>query len=54
MEAIHMAFDCLALGVGLYASVMASWKPDERYSFGYGRVETLSGFANGKWPVMLL
>lgn len=47
-SAIHMAFDCLALGVGLYASVMASWQPDERYSFGYGRVETLSGFANGE------
>ena len=46
--AIHMAFDCLGLAVGLWASVASTWKPDQQYTFGYGRVETLSGFANGK------
>jgi zinc transporter 5/7 len=45
--AIHMAFDCLGLAVGLWASVASTWKPDQQYTFGYGRVETLSGFANG-------
>ncbi|WWC60384.1 uncharacterized protein I303_102956 [Kwoniella dejecticola CBS 10117] len=49
-DAIHMAFDCLGLAVGLWASVAATWKPDGRYTFGYARVETLSGFANGKHP----
>jgi hypothetical protein len=42
-----MAFDCLGLAVGLWASVASTWKPDQQYTFGYGRVETLSGFANG-------
>jgi zinc transporter 5/7 len=46
-SAIHMLFDCLGLGVGLWASVAATWKPDGRYTYGYSRVETLSGFANG-------
>lgn len=45
--AIHMLFDCLGLAVGLWASVAATWKPDGQYTFGYARVETLSGFANG-------
>jgi zinc transporter 5/7 len=47
--AIHMLFDCLGLGVGLWASVAATWKPDGRYTYGYARVETLSGFANGEY-----
>ena len=32
--AIHMAFDCLAIGVGLLASVMAKWAPNERFTYG--------------------
>ena len=45
-DAIHMAFDCLALLVGLIAAVMAKWPPSRRDSFGYARVEVLAGFAN--------
>lgn len=45
-----MLFDCLGIGVGLWASVAATWKPDGQYTFGYSRVETLSGFANGELP----
>lgn len=33
--AIHMAFDCMAIGVGLFASVMATWEPNERFTYGY-------------------
>ena len=33
--AIHMAFDCMAIGVGLIASVMARWSPNERFTYGY-------------------
>jgi solute carrier family 30 (zinc transporter), member 5/7 len=70
--AIHMAFDCMAIGVGLFASVMATWSPNERftygyviqnwrhsmsvvliYSFSYGRIETLSGFANGIFLLLI-
>ena len=32
--AIHMAFDCMAIGVGLVASVMAQWPPNERFTYG--------------------
>jgi len=32
--AIHMAFDCMAIGVGLFASVMATWDPNERFTYG--------------------
>ncbi|KAK4705893.1 solute carrier family 30 (zinc transporter), member 5/7, partial [Phenoliferia sp. Uapishka_3] len=46
-DSIHMFFDCLALGMGLFASVMATWRPNEKFTYGYSRVETLSGFANG-------
>ncbi|ADV25115.1 cation antiporter [Cryptococcus gattii E566] len=52
-DAIHMLFDCLGLAVGLWASVAAMWKPDGRYTFGYSRVETLSGFANGCFLILI-
>ncbi|KAF8605860.1 cation efflux protein [Ceratobasidium sp. AG-I] len=52
-DAIHMAFDCMAIGMGLFASVMATWSPNERYTYGYGRIETLSGFANGIFLILI-
>ncbi|KAG1781019.1 cation efflux protein [Suillus placidus] len=52
-DAIHMAFDCLAIGVGLLASIMAKWPPNERFTYGYGRIETLSGFANGIFLILI-
>ena len=38
-----MLFDCSALVMGLVASVMARWTASRFYSYGYGRVEVLSG-----------
>lgn len=52
-DAFHMFFDCSALMVGLYAAVMAKWKPTRMFSFGYSRVEILSGFANGVFLVVI-
>ncbi|EPQ56426.1 hypothetical protein GLOTRDRAFT_115684 [Gloeophyllum trabeum ATCC 11539] len=52
-DAIHMAFDCMAIGVGLVASVMATLPPNERFTYGYGRIETLSGFANGIFLLLI-
>ncbi|KAF9189023.1 putative zinc transporter msc2 [Haplosporangium sp. Z 11] len=46
-DSIHMFFDCLALGVGLFASVMSKWNANKTFTFGYSRIETLSGFSNG-------
>lgn len=48
-----MLFDCTALVVGLYAALMARWKPTRVFSFGYGRVEVLSGFVNGLFLVVV-
>ncbi|KAA1468739.1 cation efflux protein [Dentipellis sp. KUC8613] len=52
-DAIHMGFDCMAIGVGLLASVMATWPPNEQFTYGFGRIETLSGFANGVFLVLI-
>ena len=52
-DAIHMFFDCAAIFMGLMASVMASWKTNKDFPFGYKRVETLSGFANGVFLVLI-
>lgn len=29
-----MFFDCLALGMGLFASVMATWQPNDKFTYG--------------------
>lgn len=52
-DAIHMFFDCLALAVGLFASVMAKWSANSTFSYGYNRIETLSGFANAIFLVLI-
>jgi hypothetical protein len=48
-DAVHMAFDCAALGVGLAASLMARWEKGGRWT--YGSVQYLIGsktmFADG-------
>lgn len=46
-DSIHMFFDCAGLAVGLIAAVMSKWPPNARFPYGYGKVDTLSGFANG-------
>ena len=45
-DSFHMFFDCSALVMGLTASVIAKWKPTKKFSYGFGRVEVLSGFVN--------
>lgn len=52
-DSIHMFFDCLALVVGLSASVMSKWPPSVRFPYGYGKVDTLSGFANGVFLMII-
>lgn len=46
-DSVHMFFDCLALVVGLCAAVMSKWPPSTRFPYGFGKVDTLAGFANG-------
>ena len=46
-DGVHMLFDCSALVMGLAAAVISHWKPTRIFSYGFGRVEILSGFVNG-------
>ncbi|CAF0859794.1 unnamed protein product, partial [Didymodactylos carnosus] len=52
-DGFHMLFDCTALVMGLYAALMTRWKPTRVFSYGYGRVEVLSGFVNGLFLVVV-
>uniref|UniRef100_A0A8C5KCR6 Zinc transporter n=1 Tax=Jaculus jaculus TaxID=51337 RepID=A0A8C5KCR6_JACJA len=46
-DSFHMLFDCSALVMGLFASLMSWWKATWIFSYGYGRIEILSGLLNG-------
>jgi cation diffusion facilitator family transporter len=46
-DAGHMMFYCMALAIGLYASYISKVKPNQIYTYGYGRYEILSGYVNG-------
>ncbi|KAH7075028.1 cation efflux family-domain-containing protein [Paraphoma chrysanthemicola] len=52
-DSIHMLFDCAGLAVGLAAAVMSKWRPNVRFPYGYGKVDTLSGFANGVFLLLV-
>ncbi|CAN8102626.1 unnamed protein product [Discula destructiva] len=52
-DSVHMFFDCVALAVGIFASVASKWPPSARFPYGFGKVETLSGFANGVFLVLI-
>nr|AKN21624.1 slc30a-4 [Schmidtea mediterranea] len=52
-DGFHMLFDSTAIVMGLYAAVVSRWKPSKIYSFGYHRVEALSGFINGLFLVVI-
>lgn len=46
-DGCHMLFDNASLIIGLYAAYMATLPADHTFTYGYGRVESLAGFANG-------
>mmetsp|Transcript_6794 Transcript_6794/g.5941 ORF Transcript_6794/g.5941 Transcript_6794/m.5941 type:complete len:302 (+) Transcript_6794:420-1325(+) len=52
-DAIHMAFDCLALLVGLIAAYLAQGPERQGYSYGMVRIEVLSGFFNGVFLIFI-
>merc|ERR1719204_2347842 len=52
-DSFHMFFDCSALVMGLVASVIAKWKPNKKYSYGFGRVEVLSGYVNSMFLMVI-
>ncbi|KAI5821303.1 cation efflux family-domain-containing protein [Pyronema omphalodes] len=52
-DSVHMFFDCLALGVGVCAAVMSKWPASTRYPYGLGKMDTLAGFANGIFLMLI-
>lgn len=52
-DSVHMFFDCLALGVGVCAAVMSKWPPSVRYPYGLAKMDTLAGFANGIFLMLI-
>ncbi|CAD5111705.1 DgyrCDS996 [Dimorphilus gyrociliatus] len=46
-DSFHMFFDCTALLAGLVASLVARWRANDKYSYGYVRAEIIAGFING-------
>ncbi len=52
-DSFHMFFDCTALFIGLLASYIAKKEADRKYTYGYGRVETISGLFNGIFLIFI-
>lgn len=53
-DAFHMLFDCVALFIGLVASYISQLKDiDKLYTYGYGRIETISGLFNGIFLIFI-
>lgn len=51
-DGFHMLFDCTALAIALYCTVMAKWPASRKYTYGYGRFQVLSGHVNGVFLVL--
>ncbi|KAJ3342396.1 hypothetical protein HDU93_002512 [Gonapodya sp. JEL0774] len=45
-DAAHMMFDSSFIALSLAASVVTTWEADDKFTYGFGRVETLTGFVN--------
>lgn len=52
-DSFHMFFDCTSLVAGLGASIIQKKKANEKFSYGYVRVETLMGFANSLFLIFI-
>lgn len=48
-----MLFDCSALVLGLFAAVMARSPPTRVFTYGFDRVELLSGYVNALFLVVI-
>ena len=46
-DTVHMFFDCLGLVVGLGAAIASKWPTSPDWPYGWGKLNTLSGFGNG-------
>jgi cobalt-zinc-cadmium efflux system protein len=46
-DAAHMVSDVVALGIALFAQIVARRPPTERHTYGFGRAEVLAAQVNG-------
>ena len=52
-DSFHMLFDSTAIALGLYANFMAKNPPTDKYPFGLYRFETISGYVNALFLVIV-
>ncbi|EEB05322.1 cation diffusion family zinc membrane transporter Cis4 [Schizosaccharomyces japonicus yFS275] len=52
-DAIHMMFDCIAVLVGLIATGLAKLPSSDMFPFGFAKIESLSGFTNGIFLLLI-
>nr|XP_018914557.1 PREDICTED: zinc transporter 7 [Bemisia tabaci] len=52
-DSFHMFFDCLGLILGLVASVIMKWRANEKFSYGYVRIEVLTGFTQSLFLIFI-
>lgn len=52
-EAFHTIFDNIAMVISLIAMVVARHEPTSKFSYGFERIEILSGFANGAFLIFV-
>jgi len=53
-DAFHMLFDCAALFIGLIAAYISKLDHiDKLYTYGYGKIETISGLFNGIFLIFI-
>lgn len=52
-DSFHMLFDCTALFISLCAAYIAKLEPNRKYTYGFGRIETLSGLFNGIFLIFI-
>jgi solute carrier family 30 (zinc transporter), member 5/7 len=52
-DSVHMFFDCVALFMGVCAAVMTKWPASVKFPYGYGKIDTLAGLANGVFLMLI-
>ena len=53
--AFHSLFECIGLGMELWATAAGKYQPSTvtTYSYGYGRMEVLAGFGNAVFTIFV-
>jgi zinc transporter 5/7 len=52
-DSFHMLFDCTALFISLFASYISKMEANSKYTYGYSRIESISGLFNGIFLIFI-